>query len=275
VPGQGAHQFSSQETAVDWLPIPTNTAGDLRLILGSTFVTHMQTTQEILVWSNTALHSMRYVGAPFVYGISVLSSKATIIGPKAKTVLDDTVYWMSKGAFFRYSGRAGDAALPDLDYVFKDLNYDQSDKVYASTNSLFGEVMWFIPTVGSQEVNRCIIFNSIQNIWYYTSMSRTAWMDRVSSPYPQATIGGYIYQHENGQMDGSTSRPAPLSATSRVPQSRLATARRSSLPARSSRTSRLTTPPPLPRRSPCRSSLRTPRADRSRPPQHQAAMFRE
>lgn len=198
-------RFSSQETLNDWLPTPTNTAGDLRLVLGSTFVTHVQTTQEILVWSNTALHSMRYVGAPFVYGISVLSSKANIIGPKAKTVLDDTVYWMSRGSFFRYSGRVEMLNCPLLDFIFSDLNYNQSDKIYASTNSLFGEVMWFIPRAGSEEINRCIIYNPAQNIWYYTSVSRTAWMDRVSNAYPQATAGGYLYYHENGYVDGSTS----------------------------------------------------------------------
>lgn len=197
-------RFSAQESAVDWLPTPTNTAGDLRLVLGSTFVTHVQTTQEILVWSNTALHSMRYVGTPFVYGISVLSSKATIIGPKAKTVLDDTVYWMSKGAFFKYSGRVESIPCPIQDYVFNDLNYNETDKIYASTNSLFGEVMWFIPPANSSENGRCIIYNTQQNVWYYNSMSRTAWMDRISNPYPQAASGGYLYYHENGYMDGST-----------------------------------------------------------------------
>lgn len=203
-------RFSSQESAVEWLPAPTNTAGDLRLILGSTFVTHIQTTQEILVWSNTALHSVRYVGAPFVYGISVLSSKATIIGPKAKTVLDDTVYWMSKGAFFRYSGRVEMLPCPILDYVFNNINYNQSDKIYASTNSLFGEVMWFIPSADSQENSMCVTYNANENIWYYTMMSRTAWMDRVSSPYPQATTNGYIYLHENGYDDGTTAPASPI-----------------------------------------------------------------
>lgn len=197
-------RFSSQETLNDWLPTPTNTAGDLRLILGSTFITHAQTTQEILVWSNTALHSMRYVGAPFVYGISVLSAKATIIGPKAKTVLDDAVYWMSKGAFFRYAGRVEMIPCPIQDFVFNDLNYGQSDKIYAATNALYGEVMWFIPRHDSDENNRCIIYNPQQNIWYYNSLGRTAWLDRISNQYPQATSGGFIYQHDNGYEDGST-----------------------------------------------------------------------
>jgi len=147
---------------------------------------------------------MRYVGAPFVYGISVLSAKAPIIGPKAKTVLDDTVYWMSRGSFFRYNGRVEAIPCPIQDFVFNDLNYDQSEKIYASTNVLFNEVMWFIPTAGSVENSRCIIYNVQQNIWYYNSLSRTAWLDRVSNQYPQATSGGFNYYHDNGYVDGST-----------------------------------------------------------------------
>jgi hypothetical protein len=90
------------------------------------------------------------------------------------------------------------------DYVFNDLNYNETDKIYASTNSLFGEVMWFIPAANDSENGRCIIYNTQQNVWYYNSMSRTAWMDRVSNPYPQATSNGYIYYHESGYVDGST-----------------------------------------------------------------------
>lgn len=205
-------RFSSQESSVDWLPTNLNTAGDLRLILGSTFVTHIQTSQEILVWSNTSLHSMRYVGAPFYYGISVLASKATVIGPKAKAVMDDAVYWMAKGAFYRYAGRVEMLPCPILDNVFDNINPSQAEKIYCATNSLYGEVMWFIPEEGEQEVSRCVIYNTIQNIWYYNTMSRTCWMDRVSSAYPQATSGGYLYFHENGATDGSTTPASAITS---------------------------------------------------------------
>jgi hypothetical protein len=197
-------RWSDKESAVDWLPTNENSAGDLRLVIGSTFVTQVQTSQEILVWSNSALHSMRYVGDPFIYGISVVSSKATIIGPKAKAVYDDAVYWMGRGSFYRYAGRVETIPCPILDYVFDNLNPDQTAKIYCSTNSLYNEVQWFIPSASATENDTCIVYNVVENVWYYNSMSRTAWMDRVSVPFPQATSAGYLYLHENGIADGST-----------------------------------------------------------------------
>ena len=206
-------RWGSKESLVDFLPTNTNSAGDLRLIIGSTFVTHAQTSQEILVWSNTALHSMRYVGAPFYYGISVVSAKAVIIGPKAKAILDDVTYWMGRGNFYRYAGRAEILPCTLLEYVFDDLNYDQSFKVYAGTNNAYSEVMWFYCSEDATEVDRCVIYNAADNAWHYGSLARTAWMDRVSSPYPiAAAYDNYLYYHENGDDDGSTSPASAISS---------------------------------------------------------------
>lgn len=203
-------RWSDKESSVDWLPTNVNSAGDLRLIIGSTFVTQAQTSQEILVWSNSALHSMRYVGDPFIYGITVVSPKATIIGPKAKAVYDDAVYWMGRGSFYRYAGRVETIPCPILDYVFDDLNSNQAEKIYCSTNSLFNEVQWFIPSANANENDKCIVYNVAENAWYYNSMSRTAWMDRVSVAFPQATSAGYLYLHESGISDGSTAPAAVI-----------------------------------------------------------------
>jgi hypothetical protein len=198
-------RWGSKETLGDWLPTNTNSAGDLRLILGSTFVTHVHTSQEILVWSNTSLHSMRYVGAPFYYGISVVSSKSVIIGPKAKVVLDDTAYWMGRSNFYRYSGRAEILPCTVLEYVFDNINTDQSAKVYGASNAAFSEVMWFYCSSASQEVDKCVIYNVADNAWYTASLARTAWMDRVSQPYPTAAgTDSTLYAHDTGYLDTST-----------------------------------------------------------------------
>jgi len=202
-------RWASRENPVDWLPTAQNSAGDLRLIMGSQFITHAVTSQEILIWTNAALHSMRYVGVPYVYGIDVIAPKASIVGPKAKVLVNDSCYWMGRGKFYDFSGRVNPLVCTLEDYVFTDINYDQLYKVYAGSNMTFNEVMWFYPSANSQEVDRVVIYNYQDKIWYKGSMSRTAWLDRVSQDHPIGASGGYLYSHETTNTDGSTN---PVSA---------------------------------------------------------------
>jgi hypothetical protein len=207
-------RWSSKEDSVAWLPLNTNTAGDIRIPIGSYFVTHIQTSQEILVWSDAALHSMRYVGDPFIYGIDAQASKATIIGPKAKAVVNDEVYWMGNGRFYHYRGAVETLPCTVLEYVFNNLNQSQRDKIYCGTNITWNEITWFYPSVSSTEIDRYVTYNYEEKIWYYGStLARTAWLDRPDLSYPVATdASGYLYFHDFGVDDGSTNPPTALPA---------------------------------------------------------------
>ena len=198
-------RFSSKEDYLDWFPDQENSAGDLRIPVGASFITHQQTQSEILVWTESALHSVRYVGAPLYYGISTIANKTTIMGPKAKAAVGDIVFWMGVNKFYRYDGRVSPMPCTLEDYVFSDINLDQSWKVYAASNSSHNEIFFFYPSRSSVEVNRYVCYNYVDNLWYHGSLARTAWLDRSVYQYPFAVSpDGYLYFHEFGLVDGSS-----------------------------------------------------------------------
>lgn len=206
-------RWSEKEDHLEWQPLSENSAGDQRIPLGSYFVTHLQTSQEILVWSDTALHSLRYVGEPFIYGIDVQAPKATVIGPKAKAVVNDTVFWMGNGRFYKYRGAVETLPCTVLEYVFNDLNQSQRDKIYAGTNVTWNEITWNYPSGNSDECDRYVTYNYVENTWYYGAWERTAWLDRPDLTYPMATSDdGYLYFHDFGSTDGSTNPASYLPA---------------------------------------------------------------
>jgi hypothetical protein len=181
--------------------------------LGSYFVTHIQTSQEILVWTDTSLHSVRYVGDPFFYGIDAQATKASIIGPKAKVVVNDTVFWMGNGRFYKYRGSVEVLRCTVLEYVFNNLNQAQRDKIYCGSNIAWNEVTWFLPSQTSEEIDRYVTYNYEEDIWYYGTLARTAWLDRPELSYPMATdAAGYLYYHDFGTDDGSTNPASALSS---------------------------------------------------------------
>lgn len=196
-------RFSSQENAVDWYPTSTNTAGDLILGSGSEFVQAVETKREILVWTDTSLHSMRFIGPPFTFGIQQLASNITIMGPNAAVATEDVVYWMGIDNFYTYSGQTKQLNCTVKDHVFNDFNFSQSDKVYGGINSEFSEVIWLYPSEtnslasgGSGENDKYVIYNYKDDIWYYGTLSRSAWIDRGIRTFPIATENGYLYNHE-------------------------------------------------------------------------------
>ena len=136
-------RFSSQENPIDWFPTSTNTAGDLRLGSGSRFIQAVETKREILVWTDTSLNSMRFIGPPFTFGLQQLASNITIMGPNAAVATEDVVYWMGIDTFYTYAGQTESLPCTVKDKVFLDFNIEQSDKVYAGVNSEFAEVFWF------------------------------------------------------------------------------------------------------------------------------------
>lgn len=197
-------RFSSQENPVDWFPTATNTAGDLRLGAGSTFVQAVETKREILVYTDKSLHSMRFIGPPFTFGISQLASNITIMSSASAIATEDVVYWMGIDNFYVHAGQTAQLPCTVKDKVFLDFNLAQRDKVVAGINSEFGEVWWFYPSADSSECDKYVIWNYNEKVWYYGSLTRTAWLDRGIRNFPVAAGSGYIFNHELGfDDDGS------------------------------------------------------------------------
>lgn len=206
-------RWSAQEDAGDWTPTTTNAAGGLRIPNGSTFVTALKTKQEILIWTDASLHSMSYVGTDYIYGIQLISKKMNIIAPNAKTAVGEKVFWMGYNQMYMYDGRVTPMNCPVSDYVFDDINRDQIDKVFCGSNSSFNEVWWHYPSADSEENDRYLIYNYVEDVWYYGMLDRTSWHDKGITQYPLATdSNGYLYYHEIGIDDGSTMPVSPINA---------------------------------------------------------------
>jgi len=208
-----AIRFSSQESLTDWASTATNTAGELRLGSGSEIVTALETRQQILVFTDTTLYSMQFLGPPFTFGVNSLSENITIAGPNAAIAVDDNVYWMGRAEFYVYSGAVQRLPCMVRDFVFSDINEEQLDKINAALNTEHSEIWWYYPSADSSEVNRYVVFNYQEQVWYYGSFGRTAWIDRGIFDFPfAANADGYIYEHEIGFDDGTTNPITPISA---------------------------------------------------------------
>jgi len=194
-------RFSDQENPLIWYPAATNTAGDLRLGSGSTFVRAIETKREILVWTDTALTSMRFIGPPFTFGLQQLANNITIIGPNAAVATEDFVFWMGLDNFYVYAGQTAQLPCTVKDKVFADINLAEFDKVFGAVNSEFSEVLWLYPSASSTENNRYVVYNYLEKIWYFGTLDRTAWLDRGTRDFPIAAEGGYLYNHEFGYDD--------------------------------------------------------------------------
>ena len=196
-------RFSDQENPLVWQSLATNTAGDLRLGSGSEIVTAVETRQQIIVFTDVSLHAMQFLGPPFTFGINLVSENITIVGPNAAKSVNDTIYWMGNDDFYVYTGRVQTLPCSVKDYVFSDFNAAQGEKVFAALNSSFSEVWWFYPSSGSDEIDRYVVFDYQQQLWFFGTMARTAWVDRGINDFPLAAgTDGILYQHELGLNDG-------------------------------------------------------------------------
>ena len=193
--------FSDQENALDFEPQTTNTAGSLRLSSGSSIIGAVKARQEILIWTDTALYSMQFIGPPLTFGVNLINEGTGLIGPKAAVTAPQGVYWMSYNNFYVYNGSVQTLPCTVQDYVFSDINLVQSFKINSFTIADKNEVGWFYCSNNSTEVDRYVIFNYLENIWFYGSLSRTAWLDASIENYPRAVSNGYVYQHELGFND--------------------------------------------------------------------------
>lgn len=194
-------RFSNQEDPLDWYPTEDNTAGDLRLGSGSTFVQAVETKREILVWTDTALTSMRFIGPPFTFGLQQLSSNITIMSPNAAVATEDFVFWMGLDTFYVYAGQTQTLPCSVKDKVFLDFNLEQRSKVIAGINSEFSEVTWFYPSANGADNDRYVTYNYSEKVWYFGTLERTAWLDRGTRTFPLATGNNYLYNHEFGYDD--------------------------------------------------------------------------
>lgn len=202
-------RWSSQEDALDWEPRPDNTAGDQRLSAGSQILGFNITQQARLIWTDTALFAMSYVGAPFVFGFNLVSDSVSLISPNASAEARGIVYWMDQNNWYSYSGQVQIIPCPVRDFVFKNLNQDQVYKICTGVNSLFNEVWWFYPSTGSLENDSYVIYNYEENTWSVGQLERTAWIDKAVTGLPLASFSvgdtedtiTYLMTHELGYDD--------------------------------------------------------------------------
>jgi hypothetical protein len=206
-------RWSDQESAISWTPQATNQAGSLTLSRGSEIITALQTRQEILVWTDAALYSLQYLGAPAVWGSQILADNISIQWQNAVAVASNVVYWMGRDKFYVYDGTVKTLPCDLRRYIFNDFNPQQNEQVFAGTNEGFNEVWWFYCSADSTTIDRYVVYNYVENIWYYGTMARTAWIDSGLRPYPvAATYSNNLVDHENGVDDVEEAEPRAVNA---------------------------------------------------------------
>jgi hypothetical protein len=207
-------RWASQDSPGQWTPSPLNTAGDLRVSRGSKIVRALPTRQEILVWTDTNLYTLQFLGTSDVFGLQEYADNISVASPRAMASAANITYWMGQDKFYAYTGRVETLPCTLRNHVFNNINLDQFEQIVCGTNEQWNEVWWFYPTADSSYNNAYVIYNHLERIWYYGSIERTAWLDTPLRQYPQATNttitvngndvttnGGHLYRHEDGTDD--------------------------------------------------------------------------
>jgi hypothetical protein len=190
--------FSDQENPLDFRTLTTNTAGSLRLSSGSKIIGAVKARQEIIVFTDTAIYSMQFIGPPFTFGLNLINENTGLIGPKAAITAPSGVFFMSYDSFYLYNGTVQQIPCTVRNYVFSDINQEQGFKIHGFSNNKHSEVGWFYPSASATEIDRYVIYNYQEQVWYYGQLNRTAWLDSNIEEYPQAVGSNYLYQHEFG-----------------------------------------------------------------------------
>jgi len=195
-------RWSDQESLTIWYPSATNQAGSVRLSHGSEIITALQSRQEILVYTDSTLYSMQYLGPPAIWQTQLLADNISIAGPNAVALASGVVYWMGVDKFYKYDGRSQTMRCDLRRYIFEDINKSQFDQVVASTNEGFNEIWFFYCSSNSNVVDKYVVYNYAEDVWYYGYMGRTAWIDSGLLDYPTAATYSYnLVQHEYGLND--------------------------------------------------------------------------
>ena len=206
-------RWSNQDDPYNWTPNATNQAGSLRLSSGSEIITSVQTRQELLVFTDSSLYSLQYLGPPYVWGSQIMADNISIAGPNAAVLAAGVVYWMGVDKFYIYDGRVQTLPCDLRRYVFSDFNQNQAAQVCCGTNEGFNEVWWFYPSANSTVNDKYVVYNYLERVWYYGTIGRTAWIDSGLRDYPvAATYSHNLVNHEQGIDDNETATPTALNA---------------------------------------------------------------
>jgi hypothetical protein len=211
-------RWSAQDDIYNWTPDPTNQAGFTRLSHGSEIVATVQTRQEIVVFTDVSVYSLQYLGPPYVWASQLLGDNISIMSPNSAVIASGIVYWMGVDKFYSYDGRVQTLNCDLRRFIFGDINQEQSLQVFSGTNEGFNEVWWFYCSANSTAIDKYVIYNYVEKIWYYGTMSRTAWLDSGLQSYPiaanyvTATLTGNLINHETGLNDNTTGTAVAIDA---------------------------------------------------------------
>jgi len=207
-------RWASQDSPGEWGPTVTNSAGFLRVSRGSRIVRALPTRQEILVWTDSNLYTLQFLGTTDVFGVQEYADNISVASPRCMITAANIVYWMGQDKFYAYTGRVETLPCTLRNHVFMNINFDQSDQIICGTNEQWNEVWWFYPTADSNWNNAYVVYNYLDQVWYYGSIERTAWLDTPLRHFPQAAAtgqnatSGFVYNHEDGVNDDA----APMTA---------------------------------------------------------------
>ncbi len=216
-------RFSDREDATDYTPTATNEAGSLRISDGSRIMGAVKSSGQILVWTDTSLHGVQFIGTPFTFGMRQLGANCGLIAQHAAIEVNGRAYWMSEDSFYTYDGVVKKMACSVQDFVFDSLSYTNKNDIAVGLNSAFNEIIWYYPSENATQIDRGVVYNYLENTWYTISLGRTTWLGAYVYEKPIATEYGasltanattilgltagasYIYEHESGnnQADGT------------------------------------------------------------------------
>jgi hypothetical protein len=208
-------RWSDQLNPYEWVPDVTNQAGEFALTSGSYIVGARSTRQEILIWTDSCLYSMQYLGAPYVWGFNVMMDNISVMSPNSMITVNNVTYWMGTDKFYMYSGRVETLPCALRQYIFNDINKEQSIQVFAGTNEGYNEIWWFYVSESSAgaTIDKYVIYNYVDRVWYYGNMARTAWLDSGIRDYPMAAdYNNRILYHESSVDDNAGASSLPINA---------------------------------------------------------------
>lgn len=205
-------RWADQDNPANWTPSISTSAGGYKLTYGDVIVTAVKTRQETLVFTDSALYGMQYVGTPYTFNIQPRSTNITIASAFCAISVNNITYWMGHKKFFTYNGTVETLPCSLRQYVFNDFNYDQEEQVFAGSVGEFSEIWWFYCSQNSTVPDRYVVYNYLERIWYYGTMERTAWIDCPEREYPISAIDGNLIYQENGLDDNATGTPLPIAA---------------------------------------------------------------
>jgi len=207
-------RWASQDSPGEWGPSVINSAGFIRVSRGSRIVRALATRQEILIWSDSNLYTLQFLGTTDVFGLQEYADNISIASPRSVAAASNIVFWMGQDKFYVYTGRVETLPCTLRNHVFMDINFNQADQIVCGTNEQWNEIWWFYPTANSSWNDAYVVYNYLDKVWYYGTMERTAWLDTPLRHFPQAastaqnSTSGYVYNHEDGVNDDTVAMSA-------------------------------------------------------------------